>query len=121
MLVPFWGRWQPTSSGSSIRKVGTAPERSVLKPHGASGCRVMTGVPWLTARQWLIVIHDLLATAAALGVTFFIRFEDQPLAERLEWLPLAMLGLVAFAAVVYFFAGLHEAKWRFTSLPELTR
>ena len=81
----------------------------------------MTGVPWLTARQWLIVIHDLLATAAALIVTFFIRFEDQALAERLDWLPLVTVGLMAFAAPVYFFAGLHEAKWRFTSLPELAR
>jgi FlaA1/EpsC-like NDP-sugar epimerase len=81
----------------------------------------MTGVPWLTARQWLIVIHDLLATAAALIVTFLIRFEDQALAERLDWLPLVTVGLMAFAAPVYFFAGLHEAKWRFTSLPELAR
>src|SRR6185369_14934145 len=30
-------------------------------------------------------------------------------------------GFVIFAAVVYFFFGLHESKWRFTSLPELLR
>ena len=78
-------------------------------------------MPSLTARQWLIVIHDLLATAAALVFTFFLRFEDESLAERLSWLPLVTLGLVAWAAVVYYVAGLHEAKWRFTSLPELSR
>src|SRR4051812_41073887 len=75
----------------------------------------------LTARQWLIVIHDLLVTAAALVVTIFIRFEDAELAARLHWLPTLLVGFVIFAALVYFFFGLHEAKWRFTSLPELLR
>src|SRR3954466_4204748 len=75
----------------------------------------------LTARQWLIVMHDLLVTAAALVVTIFIRFEDAELAARLHWLPTLLVGFVIFAALVYFFFGLHEAKWRFTSLPELLR
>src|SRR5436190_17236025 len=75
----------------------------------------------LTSRQWLIVVHDLLATAAALIVTLAIRFEDAQLAARLEWLPSLLAGLVVYAALVYFFFGLHEPKWRFTSLPELMR
>ena len=45
----------------------------------------MTRLSRLTRRQWLIVIHDLLATAAALICTLFIRFEDAQLAERLRW------------------------------------
>jgi O-antigen biosynthesis protein WbqV len=75
----------------------------------------------LTGRQWLIVIHDLLVTAAALVATLFLRFEDFQLAARLEWLPTLLAGFVLFAAVVYFLFGLHESKWRFTSLPELLR
>ena len=75
----------------------------------------------LTTRQWLIVLHDLLATAAALAATFLIRFEDEPLWTRLDWLPVLLPGFVAVAAVVYLLAGLHKAKWRFTSLPELAR
>jgi O-antigen biosynthesis protein WbqV len=75
----------------------------------------------LTPRQWLIVVHDLTVTAAALVTTLLIRFEDARLAVRLDWLPVLLAGLVIFAAVVYFFVGLHEPKWRFTSLPELLR
>ena len=33
-------------------------------------------LPKLTSRQWLIVAHDLLVTAAAIVATFYIRFED---------------------------------------------
>ena len=75
----------------------------------------------LTTRQWLIVAHDLMATAVALVITLIIRFEGPELAARLNWLPALLLGFVGFAAVVYFLLGMHEAKWRFTSLPELMR
>ena len=75
----------------------------------------------LTARQWLIVAHDLLATAAALVFTLVIRFEDRELLTRLAWLPSLLVGTLIFAAVVFFVFRLHEPKWRFTSLPELLR
>ena len=75
----------------------------------------------LTPRQWLIVLYDLLATAAALTVTIIIRFENAELAARLAWLPELLAGFVALAAVIYYLTGLHEAKWRFTSMPELKR
>jgi O-antigen biosynthesis protein WbqV len=75
----------------------------------------------LTKRQWLIVAHDLLVTAAALAATLVIRFEGVHLSTRLNWLPSLLAGFVIVAAVVYFVLGLHEAKWRFTSLPELLR
>jgi len=81
----------------------------------------MIRVPRLTYRQWLIVAHDLVVTAAALVVTLLIRFEDERLAARMEWLPTLLVGFVIFAAAVYFVLGLHEPKWRFTSLPELLR
>ena len=75
----------------------------------------------LTPRQWLIVFYDLVATAAALTATIVIRFENAELAARLVWLPELLAGFVALAAVVFYLTGLHEAKWRFTSMPELKR
>ena len=43
-------------------------------------------LPHFTPRQLLIVTHDLLATVAALALTLLMRFEDEPLAQRLPWL-----------------------------------
>src|SRR5262245_33440898 len=72
-----------------------------------------------TPRMWLILAHDLLATAAAVVASFFIRFEAGGLAER--WQPLAILlpAFVLYAGFVYGLSGLYKAKWRFTSLPDL--
>ena len=39
--------------------------------------------------------------------------------ERLDGLLTILPGFLLYAAVVYFFFRLHEAKWRFTSLPDL--
>ena len=79
----------------------------------------MTSLPKLTLRQVLIVLHDLVATAAAIVVTFFVRFEDRSLDERLHGLAIFVPVLLAYAAVVYFVFGLHRNKWRFTSVPDL--
>ncbi len=79
----------------------------------------MTRLSPLTFRQWLIVAHDLLVTAAAIVATFYIRFEEGRLVERLDGLPTLLPGFVIYAGVVYFLFGLHEAKWRFASLPDL--
>ena len=79
----------------------------------------MTRLPTLTPRQLLIVLHDLIVTAVAITVTFYLRFEDAQLWLRLEWLPTWLPAFVAYAGVVYFVLRLHEVKWRFTSLPEL--
>ena len=73
----------------------------------------------LTSRQVLIVLHDLLATAAAIVVTFFMRFEGAALTERLRGLELFLPFFLIYAAVVYFIIGLHRNKWRFTSIPDL--
>jgi O-antigen biosynthesis protein WbqV len=72
----------------------------------------------LTPRQILIVLHDLAATTAAIVLTFFIRFEGQPLDERLPGLKFLPVFLV-YAAAVYFIFNLHRNKWRFTSIPDL--
>ena len=79
----------------------------------------MIRIPKLTARQVLIVLHDLLATMAAIVVTFLMRFEDNALAERLRGLEIFLPFFLVYAAVVYFILGLHRNKWRFTSIPDL--
>ena len=78
----------------------------------------MTRLLNLTPRQILIVLHDLAATAAAIVLTFFIRFEDQALNERLPGLKFMPIFLI-YAAAVYYIFNLHRNKWRFTSIPDL--
>jgi FlaA1/EpsC-like NDP-sugar epimerase len=73
----------------------------------------------LTSRQVLIVLHDLLATTAAIVVTFFMRFEGAALDERLRGLQLFLPVFLIYAATVYFIIGLQRNKWRFTSVPDL--
>ncbi len=73
----------------------------------------------LTLRQLLIVLHDLIATAAAVVLTFVMRFDDPRLYAKLHGLELFLPFFLAYAAVVYFAFGLHRNKWRFTSVPDL--
>jgi O-antigen biosynthesis protein WbqV len=64
------------------------------------------------------MLHDVVATAAAIVLTFYMRFPDESLTQRLyglKFLPLFLL----YAAVVYFTFGMHRNKWRFTSLPDI--
>ena len=78
----------------------------------------MIRLPTLTPRQILIMLHDVVATAAAILLTFVMRFEEPWLADKLPGLPYLPL-FMAYAALVYFAFGLHRNKWRFTSLPDL--
>jgi FlaA1/EpsC-like NDP-sugar epimerase len=73
----------------------------------------------LTTRQVLIVLHDLLATAAAIILTFYMRFEDPRLFEKLAGLKVILPFFLLFAAAIYFAFGMHRNKWRFTSVPDL--
>jgi FlaA1/EpsC-like NDP-sugar epimerase len=70
-------------------------------------------------RKALIIAHDLIATAAAVLASFYIRFEDIGLAERQHTLFTLLPAFVAYAGIVYFFFHLYESKWRFASLPDL--
>jgi O-antigen biosynthesis protein WbqV len=76
-------------------------------------------LPTLTTRQALIVLHDLVATAAAIVLTFYMRFEGFLLTQKLEGLKVILPFFLAFALVVYFVFGMHRNKWRFTSVPDL--
>jgi O-antigen biosynthesis protein WbqV len=78
----------------------------------------MIRLPNLTPRQFLIVLHDLIATAAAIVLTFVVRFDDALLNERLAGIKFLPVFL-AYAAAIYFIFGLHRNKWRFTSVPDL--
>ena len=69
--------------------------------------------------MWLILLNDLLATGAALVVSFVIRFEDARLTERWQLLLTLLPAFAAYSGLVYGFFGLYKPKWRFTSLPEL--
>jgi len=81
--------------------------------------REMMRLQKLTSRQILIVLHDLLATAVALVLTFLMRFEGQRLSERVHGLEIFLPFLVLYAAGVYLIFGLQRNKWRFTSVPDL--
>ena len=76
-------------------------------------------LPAPTPRQLLILAHDLLATAAAVVASFFIRFELAGVVERWRFLAILIPPFVLYAGLVYVFFGLYKAKWRFTSLPDL--
>ena len=72
-----------------------------------------------TPRVWLILLHDLIVTAAAVVASFFIRFEETGLIQRWRLLVIVVPLFVVYAAFVYGFFGLYKSKWRFTSLPDL--
>src|SRR5436853_460643 len=86
---------------------------------GAAIIGTMIRLSNFTPRMWLILIHDLLATAVAVVASFFIRFEGGGIAERWRLLAVVLPVFVLYSGLVYIFFGLHKSKWRFTSLPDL--
>ena len=73
----------------------------------------------ITTRKALVVVHDLVVTALALLGSFYIRFEEAGLSERIHGLVIILPAFVAYAGLVYFVFHLYEGKWRFASLPDL--
>ena len=61
----------------------------------------------LTRRQMLVVAHDLFATAAAVVVSFYVRFEAAGWESRLDGLMPILPGFVLWAGCVYFLSGLY--------------
>ncbi len=70
-------------------------------------------------RNFLIALHDLLATAAALFAAFYLRFEGgEGFYARLPLLFRILPYFLAFSVVVFFVFKLTTTKWRFISLPD---
>jgi FlaA1/EpsC-like NDP-sugar epimerase len=78
----------------------------------------MTRLSDLTLRNLLIVAHDAVATALAVFASFYLRFEGEPLTDRLPLLLKILPFFIAFSIVVFYVFNLVNAKWRFTSLPD---
>jgi FlaA1/EpsC-like NDP-sugar epimerase len=79
----------------------------------------MTRFSHLTSRNLLIAVHDLLATAAAVLVAFYLRFEGgQAFYDRLPLLLRILPYFLLFSVVVCYFFNLTTTKWRFISLPD---
>ncbi|MBB4258767.1 SDR family NAD(P)-dependent oxidoreductase [Bradyrhizobium sp. CIR3A] len=77
----------------------------------------MTRLSHLTVRNVLIALHDLLATAAALFVAFYLRFDGgEDFFTRLPLLFRTLPPFLAFSCIVSFYFNLTTTKWRFISL-----
>jgi O-antigen biosynthesis protein WbqV len=81
--------------------------------------RRMTRLSHLTSRNFLIALHDVLATTAALFAAFYVRFEGgDGFYERLPLLFQILPYFLVFSVVVFFVLNLTTTKWRFISLPD---
>jgi FlaA1/EpsC-like NDP-sugar epimerase len=73
----------------------------------------------LTLRNALIATHDALATALAVLVSFYLRFEGgEYFYDRLPLLLRILPYFIAFSVVVCYVFNLTTTKWRFISLPD---
>jgi FlaA1/EpsC-like NDP-sugar epimerase len=79
----------------------------------------MTRFSHLTFRNFLIASHDVIATACAVFVAFYLRFEGgEGFFARLPLLLQIMPYFLAFSVAVSYFFNLTTTKWRFISLPD---
>src|SRR6266436_373319 len=79
----------------------------------------MTRLSHLTLRNFLIAAHDVLATACALFIAFYLRFEGGPgFYDRVPLLLQILPYFLLFSVVVCYFSNLTTTKWRFISLPD---
>jgi FlaA1/EpsC-like NDP-sugar epimerase len=78
----------------------------------------MTRLSNLTYRNWLIALHDALATTFAVFASFYLRFEGDSFFDRLPLLLRILPYFIAFSVVVCYLCNLTTTKWRFISLPD---
>jgi FlaA1/EpsC-like NDP-sugar epimerase len=78
----------------------------------------MTRLSNLTYRNWLIALHDALATTFAVLASFYLRFEGDSFFDRLPLLLRILPYFIAFSVVVCYLCNLTTTKWRFISLPD---
>ncbi len=108
-------------SGAAPRIAGTGLVRRSRQPGAAAIPAARQGyIVSFYVRRILIVVHDLVVTAAALLATIYIRFENSAdLAFRLHWTFLGLPVFLVLAGGVYWYFRLYTSKWRFASLPDL--
>jgi O-antigen biosynthesis protein WbqV len=70
-------------------------------------------------KRILIILHDLIATGAAICGSFYFRFEEIGLNSRIDGLMVLLPGILIYAGLVYWYFGLYRSRWRFASLPDL--
>src|SRR5258708_5278411 len=92
-------------------------EGSQLSPPLGFGHR-MTRFSSLTSRNFLIAIHDAIATTLAVLASFYLRFEGELFSDRLPLLLKILPYFIALSVVVCYFFNLTTTKWRFISLPD---
>src|SRR6202011_1476647 len=78
----------------------------------------MTRLSSFTYRNWLIALHDALATTFAVFASFYLRFEGEPFFHRLPLLLVILPYFIALSLVVCYLFNLTTTKWRFISLPD---
>ncbi len=79
----------------------------------------MTRFSNLTRRNFLIALHDALATVLAVLASFALRFNGDFLGDRWPLLMIILPPFVLFSVVICFVFGLTTTKWRFISLPDV--
>src|SRR5690242_5845264 len=73
----------------------------------------------LTTRNFLIALHDVLATAAAFFAACYLRFDGgQNFYQRLPLMLLILPYFLLFSIIVCYVCNLTTTKWRFISLPD---
>jgi FlaA1/EpsC-like NDP-sugar epimerase len=72
-------------------------------------------------RKYIVIVHDVLMSAFAVGASFWIRFREIPHGSHLfaDDLFYTLLIMIPLAAVVFRFCGLYRGVWRFASTPDL--
>src|SRR6201996_3349517 len=79
----------------------------------------MTRFSHLTPRNFLIALHDVLATGAAFLLAFYLRFDGGELFYvRLPQLLRILPHFLLFSVVISYLFNLTTTKWRFISLPD---
>ena len=79
----------------------------------------MTRLTHLTLRNYLIALHDVMATAFAFVAAFYLRFEGaEQFVERLPLMQRILPYFLLLSLVVCYLFNLTTTKWRFISLPD---
>jgi FlaA1/EpsC-like NDP-sugar epimerase len=82
----------------------------------------MSGGPGFVARALLAFLHDVAAVGLAWLGAYWLRFNlEIPPAAFLRAAFVALPGVIAVHAVVFWLMGLYRGLWRYASLPDLQR